>query len=428
MAVDTARARIGRPAQTLETPGAPASVREDFTFRPSGGQAPFTLSRDPKRRGLGSTPERRGKASSASAAGSGTDTDEPGHRTTTRRAALAAFPLGNHPLVPMPGAREEVMTPEANDDTQVSRRRFLQGIGVAGVAATTPWLRSGQAGAQSGPELLPQPAVAGAPSPEQLHLQFGSDAAREVSASWSTPVRVSRPRLCLGRPGRGLGTEVDAEERTYTEALTGQTIFTYHASVDGLEPDTSYLYEVFHRGADAVGARFRTGPAGRSKTFRFTSFGDQSVPLPLGQGLGPWSPNAGYIVDAVEAADPLFHLLNGDLCYANVSDAPVETWSSFFNNNMRSARNRPWMPCAGNRENEVANGPQGYLAYQTRFDLPDNGAPEGFRGNWYAFTAGSMRVISINNDDVCIQDAAFSTYRRDHVPSYAAIGYNPHIR
>src|SRR5947209_4511702 len=79
--------------------------------------------------------------------------------------------------------------------------------------------------------------------------------------------------------------------------------------------------------------RFRTGPAGRSKKFRFTSFGDQSVPLPVGQGLGPWSPNAGYVVDAVEAADPLFHLLNGDLCYANVSDAPVETWSSFFGNN-----------------------------------------------------------------------------------------------
>jgi hypothetical protein len=43
--------------------------------------------------------------------------------------------------------------------------------------------------------------------------------------------------------------------------------------------------------------------------------------------------------------------------------------------------------------------PQGYLSYQTRFELPDNGSAE-FRGNGYAFTVGPIRVISLNNDDV----------------------------
>ena len=33
------------------------------------------------------------------------------------------------------------------------------------------------------------------------------------------------------------------------------------------------------------------------------------------------------------------------------------------------------------------------------------------RGLWYAFTAGSMRVISIANDDVCYQDAGNSYVR-----------------
>src|SRR5438445_4031608 len=134
---------------------------------------PFTLNGDPRRRGLGSTPERPRKATSAPAAGSATDADDPSHRTTTRRAALAAFPLGNHPLVPMPGAEEEVMIREANDDSQVSRRRFLQGIGVAGVVATTPWLRGSQASARSGPQLLPQPAVAGAPAPSSSTSSSG---------------------------------------------------------------------------------------------------------------------------------------------------------------------------------------------------------------------------------------------------------------
>ncbi len=74
---------------------------------------------------------------------------------------------------------------------------------------------------------------------------------------------------------------------------------------------------------------FRTRPRGRSAGFRFTSFGDQPIPAPVGLGLGPAGANARYIVDAVDALDPLFHLLNGDLCYANVSDVPVATWTSF---------------------------------------------------------------------------------------------------
>lgn len=65
----------------------------------------------------------------------------------------------------------------------------------------------------------------------------------------------------------------------------------------------------------------------------------------------------------------------------------MATWRSFFANNQRSARNRLWMPAAGNHENEVGNGPQGYLAYQTRYSLPHNGSrTPGFAGNWYAFT------------------------------------------
>ena len=36
-------------------------------------------------------------------------------------------------------------------------------------------------------------------------------------------------------------------------------------------------------------------------------------------------------------------------------------------------------------------------------------------------------MVSINNDDVCLQDGAFSGYRRDHVPGYTANGANPHI-
>jgi hypothetical protein len=307
-----------------------------------------------------------------------------------------------------------------SERSDVSRRQILVS---GGLAATVPLLLS----ARKAPALVRQPDSAGAPPPEQLHVQFGADAASQIAVSWAAAAPVSRPRLRLGRANLGSGRDVPAEERVYTEALTGEVTYTYHARIGNLQPDTSYVYEVLHDGADPVPGTFRTGPQGRSHAFRFTSFGDQSVPAPVGLGLGPWTANAGYIVDAVEALDPLFHLVNGDLCYANVSDAPVATWRSFFTNNMRSARNRPWMPSAGNHENEVGNGPQGYKSFQTRFEVPSNGSAE-FEGNWYAFTVGAIRVISINNDDVCLQDGGFGAYRRDHVPGYQANGYDPYIR
>jgi hypothetical protein len=70
------------------------------------------------------------------------------------------------------------------------------------------------------------------------------------------------------------------------------------------------------------------------------------------------------------------------------------------------------MPSAGNHENELGNGPIGYAAYQTYFALPvQPGQTETTRGLWYAFTVGSVRVISLANDDVCYQDGGNSYVR-----------------
>jgi hypothetical protein len=303
----------------------------------------------------------------------------------------------------------------------ISRRAVLSAAGLAAVAAPLATAKGAHAAT-----LLKSADAAGAPSPAGLFVQFGANASHEAAVSWLSPVQVRRPRLRIGRPDFGYGHTVEAEERVYTEALTGQAVYTYHAHLDHLQPDTLHVYEAFNDGAAPAGGSFTTAPSGRSRGFRFTSFGDQAVPQKIGQGLGPWTVNAGYIVPAVEALSPLFHLFNGDLCYGNVSDDPVGTWAAWFANNTQSAANRAWMPSAGNHENEVGNGPQGYLSFETRFTVPDNGS-RSFRGNWYAFTVGSIRVISLNNDDVCLQDGAFSAYRRDHVPTYTANGDNPYI-
>ncbi len=113
-----------------------------------------------------------------------------------------------------------------------------------------------------------------------------------------------------------------------------------------------------------------------------------------------------YAVDEVNAQQPLFHLLNGDLCYANLNPlSQPEVWRDFGNNNQRSAAFRPWMPCPGNHELEFDNGPQGLDSYLSRYTLPDNGVP-GFAGRWYTFRVGSVQFVSLAADDVIYQDAA----------------------
>ena len=311
-----------------------------------------------------------------------------------------------------------------------SRRQILVTGGIATAAALLlagPAVAAELAKRSSAPTLVRRPDAAGAPPPEQLHVQFGADAATQIAVSWAAQDRVAKPRLRLGQAGGGFGVEVPAEERTYTEVMTGQKVYTYHARLTNLAPDTAHVYEVIHEGAAPVAGTFRTGPIGRSKGFRFTSFGDQGIPTRVGTHPGSASVNAGYVVDAVDALDPLFHLMNGDLSYANSSDMPVQTWAAYFTNNMRSARHRPWMPAVGNHENEVGNASHGLVSYQTRFELPDNGSAE-FRGNWYAFTVGSVRVLSISNDDVCVEDGGFSGVRCKYVPGYRTMGLNPYIR
>jgi 3',5'-cyclic AMP phosphodiesterase CpdA len=124
------------------------------------------------------------------------------------------------------------------------------------------------------------------------------------------------------------------------------------------------------------------------------------------------SPAGGDTTLGVESIAPAFHLFNGDLCYANLSEDRVRTWWDFWANNSRSARNRPWMPSPGNHENELGNGPIGYRAYQTYFSLPPaSGQTDVTRGLWYAFTAGSVRVIALANDDVVYQDSGNSYVR-----------------
>jgi hypothetical protein len=307
-------------------------------------------------------------------------------------------------------------------DLQLSRRKLLAAAGLGGGAAATGAFAAAEAAeaASAPPDPATTPPVAG------LHLQFGSDAASQMVVSWHTLQPVRRPLVLLGRLDGRLEQAVEAVTVSYTDAKSSQVVFAHHASLDRLRADTPYLYGALHHGAAPQLGAFRTAPRGRA-ALTFTSFGDQGTPTlgrefvaPAGTALpnavfvndNLGSPAAGDTTLGVERLQPLFHLFNGDLCYANLAHDRVRTWWDFWENNSRSARNRPWMPSAGNHENELGNGPIGYQAYQTYFRVPEAaGQTEVTRGLWYAFTAGSVRLISIANDDVAYQDAGDSYVR-----------------
>jgi hypothetical protein len=278
-----------------------------------------------------------------------------------------------------------------------TRREFLTHAGLAGVAVASTGANAGT----GRPEDL-------SGTPEQIHLTWGDDPATSVCISWASPSQAINPRILLDTPAKR-AVVVHAVQRTYTDGLNGQTVFTYHARVSKLKPDSIYGYTVT---ADndknqqrPFRADFRTAPRGRV-SFRFTSFGDLATPVTS------WtlsSAQSRYAVEVVERFKPLFHLLNGDLCYANLNPgAQPAVWADFGKNAQVSAANRPWMPCPGNHEIEFGNGAQGFNSYLTRYALPDNGTR--FPGCWYRFRVGSVLFISLSADDVIYQDSgAFVT-------------------
>jgi hypothetical protein len=276
--------------------------------------------------------------------------------------------------------------------SRVTRRHFLTGTGAAGVAAATAPFGASREAAAAAPD----------GTPEQIHLTWGEDPSRSVVVSWASAAQAVNPRVQL-LPDHGSDRVIPAVQRTYTDGLNGQTVFTYHARLDDLAPDSLNHYSVTadndSNAAQPFQATFRTAPRGR-KSFRWTSFGDLATPVTS------WvlsSPQSQYAVQAVERFQPLFHLLNGDLCYANLNAAhQPAVWADFGNNNQASAAFRPWMPCVGNHEIEFDNGAQGFTSYLTRYTLPENGTD--FSGRWYSFRVGTALFISLSADDVIYQD------------------------
>ena len=112
-----------------------------------------------------------------------------------------------------PGSdREDAMS----DGSDFTRRHVLVTGGTA--AAAAPLLR----GHLATPALVRRPSAAGAPPPEQVHVQFGADAATEAAVSWGLPVIPDQIRAAGQRIGAVQGQLVRLHRRAGSRYLAEQ--------------------------------------------------------------------------------------------------------------------------------------------------------------------------------------------------------------
>jgi acid phosphatase type 7 len=215
--------------------------------------------------------------------------------------------------------------------------------------------------------------------PTQLRLSYGEDPKTTIRVVWQTPQAEGEPAVEYG-PTDALGSLATGKRVTYPLA-TG-TI--YEVTLTGLKPGAKYHYRAGHAGgAFSPTYTFQTAVADPDEFF-FTAFGDH----------GAKPATSGRNVQNIIKEAPAFHLLLGDISYAN-GDQPV--WDTYLQMLEPLARQIPFMPTLGNHEYESKVAPDGeklgYRSYLARFALPGN-------EDHYTFDYGNARFVAINSDSL----------------------------
>lgn len=276
------------------------------------------------------------------------------------------------------------------------------------------------------------------------HLAFGADPSTQMSiAAELTGKPGGRVLLDLGT-GTDYGQTVEAEIRHLVSLVPQQDgsiraaeQFFVHAGVDNLSPGRRYHYRLrLPDGTTTADARLGTAPASGSRDrFTFTAFADQGVNASGVSGISDdyYKPDdtrrspspAQSMVGLIAARNPAFHLLAGDICYADPSgmgrpvrnNAPHEPdtgfdnfdptqWTAYFASIESSASVTPWMFATGNHDMEAlyddnhspGGANHGYGGHLARLDLPTTG-PAGCP-SVYTFRYGNVGVLSLDANDL----------------------------
>lgn len=254
-------------------------------------------------------------------------------------------------------------------------------------------------------------------------------------------------------------------------ALAGNQFYV-KALLSGLRPGTTYHYRVELSDGTVTGdGTFTTAPDRRGlgteptegiavpEPFTFTSFGDHgtntaptdpafayaaNVPHTWPAGSfddGHYHPEdpvlaydprpAATMTALVAAQNPAFHLVNGDVSYADPSGtglpadntdaarspglAPAGAnafdpyvWDVYLAQIEASASRIPWMVTTGNHDMEAIYGNHGYGGHLARLDLPQNGPSTC--PSVYSFVYGNVGIVSVDANDLSHEIATNTGY------------------
>jgi hypothetical protein len=331
---------------------------------------------------------------------------------------------------------------------RVTRRNFLGGSAAAAAVAALGFSPFGpRAYAQDAPLAV-----------SNRRVGYGSDAASQLRLSAQLSRNPNATRIFVDHgPTADLGASVEAEIRslvTQIPASDGGVLaaeqFYAHVPVDGLPGHTPHFYR--WRTADGFTSDIRSTttamPSGRETTgpFRFTMLGDQGTDqtpvLPPRLAAGDYDDNyykpdndpaaahTTNVLNQIIAAGPDFHVLAGDIAYADPSGAGkpptfVPTggklaagfdkfnpfvWDVYFGLIEASASTTPWMFATGNHDMEAAYPVHGYGGHLARLDFPRNG-PKSCP-SVYSFSYGNVAVLSLDANDVSFEITANTGYSK----------------
>jgi hypothetical protein len=241
------------------------------------------------------------------------------------------------------------------------------------------------------------------------------------------------------------GTSLEAEVRELISHVPQQDgsirsadQFFVHGLADQLSAGQRYHYRFrLPGGGTTPDAVFSTAPTGRAP-FTFTAFGDQGVngPTSVIEAFTDdyYKPDdsrrtpqpASSLVAMIAKRQPAFHLLAGDICYAdptgyghpvkNTVPAPATstgfdnfdptTWTAYFHSIEFTAATTPWMFATGNHDMEAVyddnkspgGATHGYGGHAARLDLPKNGPSNC--PSVYTFKYSNVGVVSLDGNDL----------------------------
>jgi len=228
-------------------------------------------------------------------------------------------------------------------------------------------------------------------APHRVILGWTGDPAHTQAVTWRTETAAATPQVQVALASADPAF-IDHATTTPATASTldtgnGQSVATYRAGIEGLKPDTRYLYRVGDGKNWGEWNEFHTA-SDQARHFRFLYVGDAQNDI-----LSRWSRciRTAY----TKAPDAAFIIHAGDLVATGYRD---DLWGEWYESMGFIAGRIPSLPVAGNHELEKAGAPKSDALppiWRQQFAYPANG-PDLPENESYYLDYQGVRFIALN--------------------------------